>query len=104
MGTRLMDLGVKKKQAVSSEVMGKRRRDKQVCVGLGGKKEKKEVLESWGDVYTGGRWSRISGLCQEREEGNRSQMEVCLCELGGSCQLPGTEDISQPQARGDWGW
>lgn len=90
MGTRLMDLGVKKKQGVSNKVMEKRRRDKQVCVGLGGKEEN-EVPESWGDVYTGDRWSRISGLCQEREEGNGNQTEVCLCKVGGSCQPPGTE-------------
>ena len=73
-----MDLGVRKRQAVSRKVMGKRRRDKQVCVGLGGMEEKEEVLESWGDVWTGGRLSRISGLCQEREEDNINQTEVCL--------------------------
>lgn len=46
MGTSLMDVGVRKKQAVSSKFMEKRRRDKQVCVGLGGKEEKEEFLES----------------------------------------------------------
>lgn len=46
MGTGLMDLGVRKRQAVSSKITGKGRRwrDKQVCVGLSRKEEK----ERWG--------------------------------------------------------
>lgn len=43
-----MDLGARKRQAVSSKVTGRGegRGDKQVCAGLGGKEEKEE-LEGW---------------------------------------------------------
>lgn len=87
METGLMDLGVRKRQAVSSKVTGRgrRRRDKQVCVGLSGKEK-----ESWG--MCGQQVDGAGSQVHVREERRETEVrQVYLCKREGSFPVPGTE-------------